>query len=164
MRGAGQPQAMRRPASPADGGVEAELVRLASADRAALARRWRMLFGKPAPDLPRALLHRIIAYRVQADAVGDLDPACAKLLGQLGRGEIDGIPLPERRMIKPGTELIREWAGKLERVMVLEKGFAWNGGVYDSLSAVARAMTGTSWNGPRFFGLRDRRRDRDDVA
>ena len=107
------------------------------------------------------MLHRILAYRVQADAEGDLDPASAKLLGQFGRGEINEIPLPERRMIKPGTELIREWAGKLERVMVLETGFAWNGGVYDSLSAVARAMTGTSWNGPRFFGLRDRRRDRD---
>ena len=94
MRGAGQPPAMPHPASPAGGGVEAELVRLASADRTALARRWRMLFGKPAPDMPRAFLHRIIAYRVQADAVGDLDPACAKLLGQFCRGEIDEIPLP----------------------------------------------------------------------
>ena len=94
-------------------------------------RRWRMLFGKPAPDLPRALLHRIIAYRVQTDAMGHLDAGCAKLLDQLGRSEIDRIPLPERRRVKPGTELIREWAGKLERVMVLEQGFAWNGAVYE---------------------------------
>jgi len=148
---------MRSTASSAGARVAAELARLGSADRTALARRWRMLFGKPAPDLPRALLHRIIAYRVQTDAMGHLDAGCAKLLDQLGRSEIDGIPRPERRRIKPGTELIREWAGKLERVMVLEQGFAWNGAVYDSLSAVARAITGTSWNGPRFFGLRDRK-------
>jgi hypothetical protein len=92
---------MRSIASSAGAGVAAELARLGSADRTALARRWRMLFGKPAPDLPRALLHRIIAYRVQTDAMGYLDAGCAKLLDQLGRSEIDGIPRPERRRIKP---------------------------------------------------------------
>ena len=136
--------------------VEAELVRLASADRNILARRWRLLFGCPAPDLPRALLQRILAYRIQADAAGDLPAGIAKLLDRLGRGEIDGIPLPERRTVKPGTLLVREWDGTLHRVMVLEQGFAWNGVAYDSLSKVARAITGTNWNGPRFFGLRDR--------
>ena len=111
-----------------------------------------------APDLPRALLQRILAYRIQADAAGDLDPTTIKLLDRLGRGEISEIPLPELRAVKPGTLLVREWEGTLQRVVVLESGFAWNGGTYESLSKVARAITGTNWNGPRFFGLRDRAR------
>ena len=109
-----------------------------------------------APDLPRALLQRILAYRIQADAAGDLDPTTIKLLDRLGRGEIAEIPLPELRAVKPGTLLVREWEGTLQRVVVLESGFAWNGVTYESLSKVARAITGTNWNGPRFFGLRDR--------
>lgn len=56
--------------------------------------------------------------------------------------------------LKTGTVLAREWKGKLERVMVLEDGFAWNGQTFGSLSQVAKAMTGTNWNGHRFFGLR----------
>ena len=138
--------------------VDVELVRLASADATSLARRWRVVFGRRVPDLPRALLQRLLAYRIQADAAGDLDPATSKLLDRLGRGEILDIPLPELRAVKPGTLLVREWEGTPQRVMVLETGFAWNGGTYESLSKVARAITGTNWNGPRFFGLRDRAR------
>jgi hypothetical protein len=117
-----------------------------------------VVFGGRAPDLPRALLQRILAYRIQADAAGDLDPTTIKLLDRLGRGEISEIPLPELRAVKPGTLLVREWEGTLQRVVVLESGFAWNGVTYESLSKVARAITGTNWNGPRFFGLRDRAR------
>jgi hypothetical protein len=138
--------------------AEAELIRLACADTNGLARRWRVVFGGRAPDLPRALLQRILAYRIQADAAGDLDPTTIKLLDRLGRGEISEIPLPELRAVKPGTLLVREWEGTLQRVVVLESGFAWNGVTYESLSKVARAITGTNWNGPRFFGLRDRAR------
>ena len=140
------------------GKVEAELTRLASADLNSLRRRWRSLFGGAPPALPLALLRRILAYRIQADLIGELDPAMVKLLDRLGRGEVSEIPLPELRAIKPGTLLVREWEGTLQRVMVLESGFAWNGGTYESLSKVARAITGTNWNGPRFFGLRDRAR------
>src|SRR5215204_5522639 len=138
--------------------AEAELIRLACADAKSLARRWRVLFGHRAPDLPHALLQRILAYRIQADAAGDLDPTTIRLLDRLGRGEIAEIPLPELRAIKPGTLLVREWDGTLQRVVVLESGFAWNGVTYESLSKIARAITGTNWNGPRFFGLRDRAR------
>jgi hypothetical protein len=140
------------------GKIEADLARLASADLTSLQRRWRLVFGRAEPNLPRALLRRILAYRIQADAVGDLDPGVAKLLERLGRGEIRDIPLPELRAVKPGTLLVREWEGALQRVMVLDQGFAWSGVTYDSLSQVARAITGTNWNGPRFFGLRDRAR------
>ena len=136
--------------------VEAELRRLASTDLTTLRRRWRVLVGGTAPDLPRWLLSRVLAYRIQADAFGDLDPGVARLLGALGRGEIDTIPLPELRPVKPGTLLVREWGGVLQRVMVLDKGFAWNGTTYDSLSQVAGAITGTNINGPRIFDLRDK--------
>ena len=142
--------------SPSTDRVALELARLQTMDSASLNRRWRILFGRPAPRLPRALLQRIMAYRLQADAFGDLDPMTSKLLERLGRGEIAEIPLPELRVVKPGTLLVREWEGVLQRVMVLEQGFAWNGVTYDSLSGIARAITGTNWNGPRFFGLRDR--------
>src|SRR6202042_1377690 len=61
--------------------------------------------------------------------------------------------------LKSGALVVREWNGRTERVMVLDEGYAWNGGVYRSLSQVAKAITGTSWNGQRFFGLRGGRKD-----
>jgi hypothetical protein len=74
---------------------------------------------------------------------------------------LDGRPFAPRNPatrdgvgLKAGALLVREWNGALQRVMVLEKGFAWNGKTYSSLSQIAKAMTGTSWNGHRFFGLR----------
>ncbi len=146
--------------APASARLAADLDRLAAMDAASLRRRWRMLFGRPAPEqLPRALLQRALAYRIQVDALGDLDRETIRMLDRLARGGRDGavIPLPELRATKPGTLLVREWKGALHRVMVLEQGFAWNGQTYDSLSKVARAITGTNWNGPRFFGLRERR-------
>ncbi len=125
-------------------------------DLAGLQRRWRKVFGRAAPDgLPRSLLQRVLAHRVQVDALGDLDRDTIRVLDRLGRGEGE-VPLPERPGTKPGTLLVREWEGNLHRVMVLEKGFAWNGQSYESLSKVARAITGTNWNGPRFFGLRQK--------
>ncbi|MCC0808793.1 DUF2924 domain-containing protein [Methylobacterium sp. W2] len=153
-----------------DDHVEAELARLAALDLAGLQRRWRKMLGRPAPEhLTRPLLHGILAYRVQAAAFGDLDRETARQLNRLARGEtyrrggrhdaasasaIDAIPLPSASASRPGTVLVREWRGELQQVTVLEQGFAWNGIGYDSLSKVARAITGTNWNGPRFFGLR----------
>src|SRR4051812_28445494 len=118
--------------------------------------RWRKVFGRAAPEgLPRSLLQRVLAHRVQVDALGDLDRETVRLLDRLARGEGE-VPLPEKPGTKPGTLLVREWEGNLHRVMVLEKGFAWNGQSFPSLSKVALAITGTSWNGPRFFGLRQK--------
>ena len=62
----------------------------------------------------------------------------------------------KRAELTPGTVLVREWYRQSQRVMVMADGFAWNGQTYDSLSKVAFAITGTKWNGPRFFGLRDK--------
>jgi hypothetical protein len=161
----------RTPVGP-DPGIDAELESLDGQDTAALRRHWQRLFRKPAPPLlPRYLLLRMIAYRIQADAFGDLDRETVGFLDQVAKdwqsrrraGEIrprkSPPPIPpvtSRRFLKPGAILVREHAGELQRVVVLENGFAWNGTTYQSLSEVARAITGTNWNGPRFFGLRDR--------
>ncbi|KQP60980.1 DUF2924 domain-containing protein [Methylobacterium sp. Leaf108] len=140
--------------------IEADLARLASADLAELRRRWRRLVGRPAPEkLSRAFLHRLLAYRLQAAALGDLDRESVALLDRLGPqspGRDGAIALPARPVHRPGTLLVREWQGQLHRVTVLDLGFAWEGRSYDSLSKVARAITGTNWNGPRFFGLREK--------
>lgn len=137
--------------------LEEELDLIAASDLSALRRRWRSLFKGPVPEnLSRSLLQRIIAYRVQANALCDLDRETGKALDRLACDAGAAIPLPERPGTKPGTLLVREWNGALQRVMVLERGFAWNGQTFDSLSKVARAITGTNWNGPRFFGLRQK--------
>jgi hypothetical protein len=138
--------------------LEADLARLASLDQTSLSRRWRMVFGRAAPEhLSRPLLHRMLAYRVQADALGDLDRDTIRMLARLGSGQGGNIPPPESPGTKPGTLLVREWQGVLQRVMMMEQGFAWNGETYDSLTKVAFAITGTAWNGPRFFGLRQKK-------
>ena len=128
--------------------------------------RWRNAFGKSAPEhLTRHLLFRVIAYRLQADRFGDLDAETLKVLKQAAgqEGSIFAVSrtlaqLDQRRFAPPpGTVLVREWDRKSHRVMVMPDGFAWNGETFDSLSEIAFAITGTKWNGPRFFGLRDRR-------
>ena len=149
------------PALPDREALDVEIARLRDLDIAALRSRWHTLFGRrPPPHLPRHLLLRILAYRLQADRLGDLDDECQRLLDRSGSPEKAGQnaatlvrPIAE---IRPGTSLAREWNGHLQRVAVLADGFAWNGKIYPSLSQVAFAITGTRWNGPRFFGLRDK--------
>ena len=150
--------------------VRDEIARLGALDLDALRLRWRKLFRASAPPhLPRSLLLRIIAYRIQANAYGDLDRATLRFLdkiareqearrasGEKRRGVPPIPPVDQRRSLKPGTELVREHAGTLHRVVVVTDGFSWKGATYRSLSEVARAITGTNWNGPRFFGLRDK--------
>ena len=137
--------------------VENEIARLRGLDRAGLQARWRTMFGRrPPAQLPRHLLLRVIAYRLQADVYGDLDPASSRYLHRLAKaGAGSSGPIPESSSVRPGAMLVREWDGVLHRVMALDGGFAWNGTTYRSLSQVARAITGTRWNGPRFFGLRE---------
>jgi hypothetical protein len=134
-------------------------VRLRDLDLEALRARWRTVFGRrPPSSLPRHLLFRVLAYRVQAETLGDLDRHCQRLLDRaaLAHANRDGIRLKQViPTLQQGTILSREWNGRLERVAVSAEGFAWNGKTYPSLSKVAFAITGTRWNGPRFFGLRD---------
>jgi hypothetical protein len=104
-------------------------------------------------------LFRVLAYRLQADQLGDLDGETQRLLDRSGSPEKAAQSAMDLsrvvRDLRPGTILSREWGGHLQQVAVLADGFAWNGTTYPSLSKVALAMTGTRWNGPRFFGLRD---------
>jgi hypothetical protein len=138
--------------------IETEIAPLRDLDLAGLRARWRTSFGRQAPaHLPRHLLLRLLAHRIQADVLGDLDAATARVLDRLaGRGSGDTTPIANDVGLRAGTLLVREWNGASHRVMVLDEGFAWNGGSYKSLSKVARAITGTRWNGPRFFGLREK--------
>jgi hypothetical protein len=137
--------------------IETEIAPLRDLDLAGLRARWRTSFGRQAPaHLPRHLLLRLLAHHIQADVLGDLDAATARVLDRLaGRGSGDTRPIANDVGLRPGTLLVREWDGASHRVMVLDEAFAW-GGSYKSLSKVARAITGTRWNGPRFFGLREK--------
>src|SRR5215831_6789615 len=139
--------------------IDVEIARLRDLDVGALRARWHTVFGRRAPPhLLRHLLFRILAYRLQADHLGDLDPESQRLLDRSESPEKAGQRAVAQRSVgvRPGTVLGRGWNGQMQRVTVLENGFAWGGKTYPSLSKIALAITGTRWNGPRFFGLRDK--------
>ena len=160
------------------GGLRTEIAALEHLDLSGLRLQWRNRWGRRAPaNLPRSLLCRVMAYRLQADVYGDLDPKTKRTLERLGEkgdtaksaeqpvtGSDAESGTPETRasattktarnapmVLKSGAVLSREWRGKMERVVALAEGYSWNGKSYGSLSAVAFAITGTKWNGPRFF-------------
>ena len=145
---------------PLDAALLPIVANLEGLDLDGLRRQWRAhLGGEPPAHLSRWLLMKVLAYRLQSDAFGDLDKSIRRILRP---GKEDGVAVPfDRRApqtregmgLKAGALLVREWNGKLERVMVLEEGFAWNGQTFGSLSQIAKAMTRTNWNGHRFFGL-----------
>jgi hypothetical protein len=129
--------------------IEAEIARVRSLALDALRRRWRVVFGRTPPaGLSKDLLGRMIAWRMQEQAFGGLDRESLRFLEGLARH--GGSP---RRRLKPGTVLVRDYQGQRHTVTVAPDGFDWEGATYPSLSAVARAITGTAWSGPRFFGL-----------
>jgi hypothetical protein len=156
----------RRRKLPPKASIEDEIAQLRDLDLKELWIRWRNAFGRPAPEhLTRYLLFRIIAYRLQANRFGDLDAETLKVLKQAAgqEGPASAVSknlarLDQRRSAPPpGTILVREWDRKSHQVMVTPDGYVWNGETFESLSEIAFAITGTKWNGPRFFGLRDRR-------
>jgi hypothetical protein len=141
-----------------------EIAHLRGLDLRGLRARWQSVFQRSAPaHLTRHLLFAVIAYQLQADRFGDLDHATLPMLDRTVAKEA-GTAMSshlanfdqKRTELTPGTVLVREWDRQSQRVMVMADGFAWNGQTYDSLSKVAFAITGTKWNGPRFFGLRDK--------
>ena len=144
--------------------LEIEITRLRRLDLDDLQARWRTVFRRPAPHLPRHLLFRVLAYQLQADCLGDLDAECKRLLDGAGPPEDAGKRAVDPKKltadVRAGTILTREWNGRMQRVAVLADGFAWNGKTYPSLSKIAFAITDTRWNGPRFFGLRDKHASR----
>ena len=155
------------PAQPTDPAVEDELDRLATMPIAQLRVRYGQVFRT---DPPKAfgpdLLRRSIAYRIQEKAYGGLSRPAQRLLDQMMKAFVakpnGKIVLPRR--IKPGSVLVREWKGKSHRVVVLADGFTYDGKSFANLSEIAGLITGTRWNGPRFFGLRSKTQENDETA
>gem|GEM_PF-145206 len=147
-----------------------EIARLEALDVEGLRLRWRGITRRPAPSgVPKFLLVRALAYRLQADASGDLDQETRRFLDGVADEQANksrlpgagagaslasiGMPDPRAGRLQPGSVLVREHGGVAHQVMVLADGFVWNGQTFASLSSVALAITGTSWNGRRFFGI-----------
>jgi DUF2924 family protein len=146
----------------ADPAVEAELDRLPTTPIAELRNRYRELFrSEPPRSFGPDLLRRSIAHTIQEKAYGGLPPPIRRLLHQMVKAASSKpagrLELPQR--IKPGSELVRTWNGKTYRVTVTADGFTHAGKTFASLSEIAFAITGTKWNGPRFFGLRSARQE-----
>lgn len=142
--------------------IPARLAALKSAPTADLKAQWRDLFDSEPPPFNRRYLESRLAYRIQELAYGGQKPETVKRLEALGE-QLDGGDRKKSRvradqMPIVGTRLIREWQGVEHVVTVIPDGFEWQGRPYRSLSAIARAITGTRWNGWVFFGLKNHRR------
>lgn len=141
--------------------VSSQLDHLTSVDAVELRKLWREHFGcPPPPRMRRDMLARILAHENQTRAYGGLSKSAVKALDQVAReefGESNRQRPPKANLrLTPGTRLVRDWRGVTHEVCVTEHGFSWRGTSYSSLSAIARAITGTRWNGPAFFGLRSK--------
>jgi hypothetical protein len=157
-----QPGHFRREATmPRHRDVIINIGNLEQLSRAKLRALWtEELAEEPPPALGRDILALGIAYARQQRRYGGLSRPVAKELDRLlaralGDGSTEKPLLPTRPLPRAGTILVREWQGKAHHVTVTDDGFLWNGKPHRSLSSVARAITGTTWNGPRFFGLRE---------
>ncbi|WP_394270818.1 DUF2924 domain-containing protein [Qipengyuania sp.] len=129
--------------------VEVAVLALTEMDLEALREAWRRCFGAPPRLRSAPILRQLIAWRLQANAHGGLDPETKRLLARSGPVEAEG------RHLGIGAVLTRNWKGREVRVTVEADGFRWGDEVFPSLSAAATAIAGSRWNGPRFFGLRD---------
>jgi len=142
--------------------VLARIAALKTTPTAKLKEQWTALFHTLPPPYNRRFLESRLAYRIQELAYGGLKPETVRRLEQLGE-QLDGGNIAVRRLRGSdipiaGTRLIREYQGVEHTVTVMADGYEWQGRPYKSLSAIARAITGTRWNGLLFFGLKNRRR------
>ena len=142
-------------------GLRALVADIDTKDALALTLVWRNHLGGKCPDhLPRWYLVRLLAYRLQAEEKENLDKNILRRLRQSGQPTqfqtfVTRSPVAKvGGTLTPGTILVRDWQGKPEQVTVLEQGFLWNGQIWNSLSQIAKVITGTSWNGHCFFGLK----------
>ena len=134
--------------------VAREIAGLDELDRESLIARWRAAYGAPPPrKLSRALMEKALAYEIQCAAFGGLSGAAKRALRAAAASK-DGST--GQRPLSPGARLIREWNGVVHEVDVSGDGYVWQSERYRSLTAIARAITGTKWSGPRFFGLSGR--------
>jgi hypothetical protein len=132
--------------------IEREIAMLSDLPHPDLSARWQVKRGAPPPKgMSRRLLLLALAYQLQADAYGPLDPKTSRYLRAVAASGPKAVRPPPA--LKPGMRLMREWNGRTHVVDVTEDGLSWSGETYPSLSAIARAITGARWSGPRFFGL-----------
>jgi hypothetical protein len=141
-------------AAPADAAlIEAEIDRIQTLKPDAVRALWQDTFKREIPKaLTRDLLVRTLCWHVQEQAFGGHSPAMLKLLANCAKGipgEVDRL-----RRLQLGTEIVREYQGERHTVVITAAGFRWRGQDYSSLTAIARVITSSNWNGPRFFGLR----------
>src|SRR5437588_163853 len=137
--------------------LENDIAALPGLDLKALRARWLALYGlSAAKSFRRKFLARALAYQMQVDAYGGLSASTKHRLRDIAAaasaGTFDTAMIGRR--IKPGTKLVRTWHGETHTVIALEDGFSWNGEQYGSLSVIAKTITGTNWNGWKFFGLK----------
>lgn len=138
---------------PAKQDLEEELARIAMLDKNELRSLWRQMKGCEAPEaLSKDLVARALAHWLQEESAGGLSPSLRRELAAFAN------PGPEpSRYVKTGSVIVREYQGKVHEAVVVPEGFLWRDQIYASLSTIAKKITGTSWNGPRFFGLRSKR-------
>jgi len=137
-------------------GVLRQLTALQNMDRKALEDKWRDLFGIEPPKFRRVFLQKRLAYRIQELFYGGLSESTKEKLEAIADKAEGKKPKPKiesNGKILPGTRFVREWNGKLYETTVREDGFEFNGQIYGSLSAVATTITGTQWNGRKWWGL-----------
>jgi Protein of unknown function (DUF2924) len=146
--------------------LAAEIASLSKLDIDELRDRWKAIYGKaPSREIGRSFLTRAITYRLQERAYGGLKPSTCRLLARTVEEIATGSSnKPRTRMAQSGTMLIREWQGTAHRVTMLDDGVSFKGKRYRSLSEVARAITGSRWSGPRFFGLRSQNTENNHAA
>jgi DUF2924 family protein len=154
------PRVRVRSGAPEPKALDVEIAQLRDLDISGLRERWRLVFRKKAPArLSRHLMFRVLAHRMQEKVFGGLDPEFERLLNRLSsKWHLDQKTsgTEERPIVlRPGTVLGREWNGRMYRITVVADGFSFDGATYRSLSKVAFLITGTRWNGPKFFGLRN---------
>ena len=142
--------------------LEKQIAALSSRPRSELVEEWVRIYGRPPPKyIKRGLIERAISWHMQAKVYGRLKPEIRRYLLQVAEANAAKVAKADAEKAKgeiavparfrPGMRLVREWNGTTHTVDVLDKGFAWNGKLYSSLSPIARAITGARWSGPRFF-------------
>lgn len=161
-----KPNTLRRPGEDAatDGAVLAQLAAMQRVSVNELKAKWEALFGTAAPNNARAFLELRIGYRIQELTYGGLTKETRRVLDLLA-DEVEGKITRKSMVADPrnpvvGTKLVREWDGAEHTVTVMRDGYEWQGRKYRSLSAVAKSITGTNWNGFRFFGMREKKSEK----
>ena len=137
--------------------ISSQINTLRSLSRQQLLELWKKFYGKASPpEIRRELMVPFLAYRMQEKQYGGLKASTRSELRRIARGleKKPSVELRIRPRIKPGTRLCRRWRGKMHEIFVTESGYEYCGARYQSLSEVARKITGTQWSGPAFFGLK----------